>query len=69
MSDDEVQLACIFCTYFILNLDYKRTSLKGCIQVFEDFLHGLEKEWKGKQIEQSGGYTLYFIYLYIFICL
>ncbi|CAH1790561.1 unnamed protein product [Owenia fusiformis] len=33
--------------------DYKRTSLKGPVQIFEDFLTKLEKSWKGKLIEQS----------------
>ena len=36
--------------------DYKRTSLKTCVQVFEKFLLGLEKTWKGKLLEQSGKY-------------
>lgn len=33
--------------------DYKRTSLKTSVQVFEKFLSGLEKTWKGKLLEQS----------------
>ncbi|XP_060582301.1 DNA primase small subunit-like [Ruditapes philippinarum] len=33
--------------------DYRQTSLKTCIEVFDKFLAGLEKTWKGKLIEQS----------------
>ena len=34
--------------------DYKKTSLKPTIEVFETFLKKLENTWKGKLIEQSG---------------
>lgn len=34
--------------------DYKRTSLKESLAVFETFLKDLEEIWKGKLIEQSG---------------
>ena len=34
--------------------DYKKTSLKPTIEVFEMFLKKLENTWKGKLIEQSG---------------
>ena len=37
--------------------DYKRTSLKTGVQVFEKFLSSLEKTWKGKLLEQSGKFT------------
>ncbi|XP_053385556.1 DNA primase small subunit-like isoform X2 [Mercenaria mercenaria] len=33
--------------------DYRQTSLKSCIEVFDKFLTHLEKTWKGKLIEQS----------------
>lgn len=33
--------------------DYKKTSMMKGIHVFEEFLHGLEKSWKGKKIEAS----------------
>lgn len=33
--------------------DYRSTSLKESIEVFDRFLHKLEKTWKGKLIEQS----------------
>ena len=34
--------------------EYRQTSLKKCIEVFDKFLARLEKTWKGKLIEQSG---------------
>jgi len=33
--------------------DYKKTSLKVCINVFEDFLANLGKSWKGELIAKS----------------
>lgn len=33
--------------------EYRRTSLKAYIEVFDKFLAGLEQTWKGKLIEQS----------------
>lgn len=33
--------------------DYNRTSLKTSMEVFDKFLSGLEKSWRGKLIEQS----------------
>ncbi|KAL4217033.1 primase [Mactra antiquata] len=37
--------------------DYKRTSMKGYMEIFDKFLTNLEKTWKGKLIEQSGKLT------------
>ena len=34
--------------------DYKRTSLRPYIEIFEKFLKGLESSRRGKMIEQSG---------------
>ena len=45
----------MFIVYFT---DYKRTSLKESLTVFENFLKKLEETWKGKLIEQSGMYNM-----------
>ena len=34
--------------------DYKKTSMKQSVDVFERFVTNLEKTWKGKLLEQSG---------------
>jgi hypothetical protein len=33
--------------------DYKKTSLREPMKVFEQFLSGLAETWKGKLIEKS----------------
>ena len=40
--------------------DYKKTSLLQSVQVFEEFVTGLERTWKGKLIEESGEEMLIF---------
>ena len=34
--------------------DYKKTTLKNSVEIFENFVQKLEKSWKGKLLEQSG---------------
>ena len=35
-------------------LDYRLTSLKEGVEVFDKFVRKLESTWRGKLIEQSG---------------
>jgi hypothetical protein len=52
-----------YCVAFVLitttlTSDYRRTSLKGPMQVFDKFLQKLESSWKGNLMEESGRYLV-----------
>jgi len=47
-------LVTVLCHFIVLTIEFRQTSLRHSLEVFETFVRGLESTWQGKLVIENG---------------